>query len=281
MTYPALVHHAAQRNDKVNSLKGDEMRFFFMAFATALLTYGQWLSYPTPGVPKNTDGSPNLAAPAPRAADGKPDLSGLWEMERATRGTAAPRLPGCEPVNPEFVNIGSHVKGGLPFQPWALALLQSRRGKRIYDPITHCLPIGIIRLHTSPIYRKMIQVPGLLVILNEYNASYRQIITDPNPSWNGYSTGTWDGDVLVVRTNGFRDGLWLDSTGSPLTDAATITERFHRVNFGRLEIEITVDDPKAYTKPWTIQLVQTIKLNTDLLDYICNENEKDLKHMVQ
>jgi len=176
----------------------------------------------------------------------------------------------------------------LPYTPWAAELVKTRRTEqRINDPVSHCLPIGIVRLHTAPIYKKVIQVPGLLVILNEANASYRQIFTDgrplpsdPNPSWNGYSSGKWEGDTLVVRSNGFRDGLWLDTTGNPLTEAAQITERFRRPNFGNLEIEITVDDPKAYTKPWTVKVNQTIKLDSDLLDYICNENEKDLKHLV-
>jgi len=132
----------------------------------------------------------------------------------------------------------------------------------------------------------MVQVPGLLVILNEQNASYRQIFTDerplpvdPNPSWNGYSSGQWDGDILVVQTTGFRDGLWLDTGGSPLTDAARVTERFRRVNYGTLEIELTIDDPKAYTKPWTIKVTQIIAPDTELLDYICLENEKDVPHL--
>jgi hypothetical protein len=137
-----------------------------------------------------------------------------------------------------------------------------------------------------PLFRKIVQVPGLLVILNELNASYRQIFTDErplpvdaNPSWNGYSSGKWDGDTLVVQTTGFRDGLWLDTGGSPLTDAASITERFRRVNFGTLEIELTINDPKAYTKPWTIHVTQIIVLNTELLDFICLENEKDVPHL--
>jgi hypothetical protein len=199
-----------------------------------------------------------------------------------------PQGLGCEPISQEFLNIGWSIKEGLPYTPWAAELVKTRRAEqRINDPVTHCLPIGIVRLHTVPIYKKVIQVPGLLVILNEANASYRQIFTDgrplpadPNPSWNGYSSGKWEGDTLVVRSNGFRDGLWLDTSGNPLTEAAQITERFRRPNFGNLEIEISVDDPRAYTKPWTVKVNQTIKLDSELLDYICNENEKDLKHLV-
>jgi hypothetical protein len=265
-------------------------RFFVcgtLAFCLSLVPLaGQWLDYPTPSVPRTPDGKPNLGAACPRTPEGKPDLSGIWLMEPNLRVT--PQGLGCEPISQEFLNIGSSIKEGLPYTPWAAELMKARRAEqRINDPVSHCLPIGIVRLHTAPILRKVIQVPGLLVILNEANASYRQIFTDgrplpgdPNPSWNGYSSGKWEGDTLVVRSNGFRDGLWLDTAGNPLTEAAQITERFRRPNFGSLEIEITVDDPKAYTKPWTVKVKQTIKLDTDLLDYICNENEKDLKHLV-
>jgi hypothetical protein len=149
------------------------------------------------------------------------------------------------------------------------------------------LPIGPVRLHTFVGFKKITQNPGLLVILYEYNGSYRQIMTDgrplpadPNPSWNGYSTGNWEGDTLVVETAGFRDDLWLDISGTPSSDAMRITERFRRINYGNLEIELTVDDLKTYTKPWTVKLNQTLKLDTDLLDYICLENEKDIKHLV-
>jgi hypothetical protein len=192
-------------------------------------------------------------------------------------------------VGQEFGNIGWGLKdGALPYQPWALELAKTRRASlRKDDPLSHCLPIGILELQTIPMYRKIIQVPGLLVILNEYNASYRQIFTDgrplpvdPQPSWVGYSTGKWEGDTLVVQTTGFRDGIWLDTGGDPITDAAKVTERFRRVNYGRLEVEVTVDDPKAYTKPWTVKLAQILMLDTDLLDYICLENEKDLSHFV-
>jgi hypothetical protein len=133
----------------------------------------------------------------------------------------------------------------------------------------------------------MIQVPGLLVILNEQNASYRQIFTDgrplpvdPNPSWNGYSSGKWEGDTLVVQTTGFRDALWLDTGGSPLTDAARVTERFRRVNYGTLEIGLTIDDPKAYTKPWKAELHPELIPDTELMEFVCNENERDVRHLV-
>jgi hypothetical protein len=229
----------------------------------------QWLNYPTPGVPRLANGKPNLSAPAPKTADGKPDLSGIWAWE-----DNRPCPPGGCPdqkVGQEFVNIGWSLKDGLPFQPWAADLVKR----------------GALRLYTDGLFKKIVQTPGLLVILNERNASYRQIFTDgrplpedPNPSWDGYSSGKWEGDTLVVETIGFRDGMWLDAGGSPLTDAAKVTEKLRRPNFGTLEIEITVNDPKAYTKPWTIKLTQPLKVDTDLLDYICLENERDTSHFV-
>ncbi len=155
------------------------------------------------------------------------------------------------------------------------------------DPVTHCKPAGALRLLTFPPYRKIVEVPGMLAILSERDVTYRQIFTDgrmlpddPSPSWNGYSAGHWEGDTLVVETTGFHDGMWLDRSGSPMTDAAKIVERYHRINYGNLEIQITMDDPKAYTKPWTITLHQFIVLNTELLEYFCQENEKDLTHLV-
>jgi hypothetical protein len=155
------------------------------------------------------------------------------------------------------------------------------------DPASQCQPASALRLFTFPQYRKIVQLPGLMVLLSERDVTFRQIFTDgrvlpddPQPTFHGYSSGRWEGDRLVVRTNGFRDGMWLDRSGSPMTDAAKLTERFRRVNFGNLEIEITVDDPKAYTAPWTVTLHQFIVLNTELLEYFCQENEKDQTHLV-
>ena len=246
----------------------------------------QWLKYPSKGVPRTADGKPNLNAPAPRTADGKPDLSGMWDIEH--NRPCPPEGCGDMFVGQEFVNIGWSLKGGLPYQPWAAELRKSRmedNGKD--DPSSHCLPRGAIRMHTTPLFRKFIQTPGLLIILSESNATYRQIFTDgrplpevEQPTFNGYSVGKWEGDTLVVQTVGLKDGMWLDRSGSPQTDAAKVTEKFRRVSYGKLEIELTVDDPKAYTAPWTVKLNHFVTLDTDLLDYICLENEKSVKHMV-
>jgi hypothetical protein len=255
--------------------------------AIAIPSSAQWLSYPTPGVPKKADGTADLNAPAPRMADGKPDLSGLWANYCPSGGKTVMCAPEFA-VPQVFGDIGRGVPGGLPYQPWAADLVKTRKASNGKDdPTSHCLPGGIGKLHTSALLRKIVQVPGLVIFLTERNASYRQIFTDgrplpedPNPSWNGYSTGRWDADTLIVETIGLNDGQWLDRAGSPLTSAAHITERFRRPNFGTLEIRMTVDDPKAYTKPWTIELTQRLAPDTELLDYICLENEKDDVHLV-
>ncbi len=240
------------------------------------------------------DGKPNLTAPAPRGADGKPDFSGIWGLScpvaNGVNGTIRGANVYCATevsVPAEFFDFGQSIKGGLPYQPWAAELVRKTRlAGRPDDPLSRCYPPGMVRLETFPLFRKMVQVPGLLLILNEHNASYRQIFTDgralpadPNPSWNGYSTAKWEGDALVVQTVGFRDGLWLDTGGSPLTDAAKVTEKFRRLNYGTMEIDLTVDDAKAYTKPWSIKVTQILAPDTELLDYICSENERDVRHL--
>jgi hypothetical protein len=256
-------------------------RILIMVVSHALAIQAQWLDFPTAGIPRTADGEPDLTGRTPRTADGKPDFSGLWEP-RAGAVTAL-----GESLAPEFLDIGVNREEPLPYQPWALELRKSRQanyGKD--DPSARCLPLGLIHMHASLVPRKMLQLPELLVILYERNVDYRQIFidgrllpVDPNPSFNGYSTANWNGDTLVVETTGFRDDIWLDAAGNPLTNAAKITERFRRPNYGNLEITVTVDDPKAYTAPWTVELHQTIKLNTDLLEYFC-ENEKSLSHLV-
>jgi hypothetical protein len=261
------------------------MRALLLLIVPAALS-AQWLHYPTADVPKTKDGKPNLAAPAPRTAYGKPDLSGIWQPVSRNRGPES--LEGQAQRATQFWDIGLGIPGGLPYQPWAAEV----RNKRMADfsrsnPDVKCLPLGILQMQTHPMIRRIVQTPGFVAILHERDMEYRQIFTDnrplpsdPNPSWNGYSSGKWEGETLVVETIGFRDNLWADYNGSPLTEAAKITERFRRLSFGNLEVEVTVEDLKAYTKPWTVKLNQSIVLDTDILEYVCVENEKDVAHMV-
>ena len=269
------------------------IRFALAAAVAAALAMtatldAQWLNYPTRGVPRSADGKPHLSAPAPRALDGRPDFSGIWQLEP---DASCPPGIGCQvdyPVGSEFRNIGAKLPGGLPYQPWAAALVKERTeqlGKD--DPVGFCKPGGAVRILTYPPYRKFLQLPDLFLILSERDVTYRQIFVDgrplpndPDPTFNGYSTGRWDGDALVVQTNGLREGTWLDRNGSPISGDAKMTERFRRVNFGRLDIDLTIDDPKVYTRPWTVTLRQRIVVDTELLDYHCNDNEKSRPHMV-
>jgi hypothetical protein len=265
---------------------GAEMGPVVAVFLVSVATPGfaQWIHYPTARVPRFPNGKPNLSAPAPRTSNGKPDLSGIWGWE--DNRPCPPEGCSDQKVGQEFINIGWSLKGGLPYQPWAAELVRERRAANAKDdPQSHCLPRGALRIHTDGLLKKMVQTPDLLVILTERNAGYRQIFTDgrplppdPTPSWNGYSSGKWQGDTLVVESNGFRDGIWLDASGSPFTEAARMVEEFQRPNFGTLEITITVDDPKAYTAPWKVKLRQPLVIDTELLDYICLENERDAKH---
>ena len=260
--------------------------FAFCYWASSARTCtGQWINYPTAGVPRTPDGKPDLAAACPRTADGKPDLSGLW-----INPTTRPPNPRISRLRGRFRRVRQHRRapeGRLAVSALGGGLVKARRSEqRVNDPMSRCIPIGPVRLHTWNGPRKLAQTPGLLIIMNELDTSFRQIYTDgrplpadPNPSWNGYSSGKWEGDTLVVHSNGFRDHMWLDAPGDPMTDAAQITERFRRINFGNLEIEITVDDPKAYTKPWTVKIAQIIDLDTDLLDFVCDDNEKDIPHL--
>jgi hypothetical protein len=276
-------------------------------WASASLS-AQWLDYPTPGVPRTPDGKPNLSAPTPRTADGKPDLSGVWavqgsnyvkgtgERDANTAGTNRPigdvalDTGDLYARRNLFLNLGWAVKGGIPYKPGvqehAHALSDPSSGK-VEQPHSLCLPDGFMVEHTwDAQLRKIVQTPKLLVLLVEYNSMYRQIFldgrplpVDPNPAWSGYSTGHWEGDTLVVQSSGFKDGQWLDTAADPLTDAAKVTERFRRPDFGHLQIDITIDDSKAYTRPWNVTVNQVYAADTDLLEFICLENEKDVKHI--
>ena len=231
----------------------------------------QWLDLKTKGIPRNKDGSVNLTAPAPRKADGTPDLSGIW------------MVPGLK----YLINIAADLKD-VPFQPWAAAEYKKRmddRGKD--DPNNFCLPSIIPEkvAVTSP--WKIVETPGVTYILYESRTIFRQIFTDgrplpkdPNPTWQGYSIGKWDGDTFVVESNGFNGKGWLDTNGHPVTDALHVIEKYRRKDFGHMDVEITIDDAKAYTKPWTIHENPELQPDTELIEYICEENNRDVGHFV-
>jgi hypothetical protein len=256
----------------------------------------QWAAYPTPGVPKLPDGKPDLNAGAPRAADGKPDLSGIWSNVRPPAGQRGqdanaappppPPTPGALPVA-TFRDAGANIKEGLPLQPWAADLVKKRMADNSKDnPDAHCLPMGNMQFHTHGQPRKIVQTPGVIYIIYEANSGLRQIFTDgralpskdADPWWYGYSVGKWEGDTLVVETTGFRDDGWLDINGNPLTSAGRTIERFRRPTYGTLEIDVTIDDAKAYTKPWTVRVNQRVMLDTELIEFICED--RDATHYV-
>lgn len=269
----------------------------------------QWLKYPTAGVPRKADGSVNMWAPTPRMADGKPDFSGLWmtgepnirregglssPKEKAaprdaqsSAGAQSPGDPGEITASRQMSNIGVDLPGGLPYQPWLVPIVKKRTDNlAIDDPHIRCLPDNFLRAYGLPHLLKFVHTPNLLVMLNEMNAGYRQVFTDarplpkdPAPSWQGYSSGKWSGDTLVIDTIGVRDDTWIDWNGSVLTEAAKVREQMRRLDFGNLEIQVTVDDPKAYTRPWIVTLKERIVVDAELIDEICVENEQSLKHL--
>lgn len=254
----------------------------------------QWLNHPTPGIPRSRDGKPNLSARTPRAADGKPDLSGLWQTDSAPPELAGRIIAeetngaGEPPPSQYFINIFSDFKPDqAPFRPEAAEAFRGRAEHfSAESPLPHCLPEGMPMVEVSPAPYKIIQTHGMTVMLYERDTTYRQIYTDgrklpfdPSPSWLGYSVGKWDGDWFVVDTIGFNDRGWLDARGHTHSEALHLTERFHRIDFGHMDLELTVDDPNTYARPFTIKLKQRLQPDTDLLESFCTENEKDSHHL--
>jgi hypothetical protein len=247
----------------------------------------QWVGYPTAGVPRKADGKVDMTAPAPRLANGKPDFSGIWISDRTEPGQETISDTSSLPSGRHMANMGVDFEGGLPYQPWQLPIVKRRtENLAIDDPHIRCLPDFFLRAYGLPHMLKFVHTPDLLVMLNEMNAGYRQVFTDgralpeaPTPSWQGYSSAKWDGDTLVVDTIGMRDDTWIDWNGSVVTEAAKIREEIRRLDFGHLEIKATVDDPKAYTKPWTVTLRQRLVVDAELIDEICLENEQFVKRM--
>jgi hypothetical protein len=242
----------------------------------------QWPRQLSSTIPRTPKGDPDPDAASPRTSDGHPDFSGVW------RGITAPAgrrlLPSrTDPPIAVYREVGQNLPDGLPITPYGLELLKARlAGSSAENPEARCLPMGVMQLHTQGAPRKFVQTPSLLLVLYEAGGEARQIFTDGRPLpagdpqawWNGYSVGRWEGDDLVVTTTHFRDGGWLDLIGSPLTDVATITERFRRPTFARMEIDVTVDDRKAYTRPFTVRLFQELMLGDELIEYVCLENQR-------
>ena len=247
-------------------------RLTVVLFAACLLTAplgAQWVHHPTPGIPRTADGKPNLTAPVPRTPDGRPDLSGLWQR----------------PADRYYNNIAADLNP-KEVQPWADALYQKRVrefGKDSMD--TLCLPLGPT-YSTSPYHEsRIVQTPALIAILND-DLTYRQIFMDgraleknPNPSWMGYSVGHWDGGTLVVESVGFNDRTWLDGDGHPHSESLRVTERYHRRDLGHMELQMTLDDPTVYAKPWTVTVQMALVTDLEMIEYVCRENERDRSRM--
>ena len=234
----------------------------------------QWLTQPTPGIPRTSAGGPDLRAPAPRTADGRPDLSGLW-----TR------------ISPKYArNIAADLKPD-DIQPWARALLDERKENLGRDYMNiRCLPLGpgyaTAADSTGADMMKIVQTPGLIIMLNP-DLTYRQIYLDgrrlesaPNPAWMGYSVGRWEGDTLVVESAGFNDRTWLDHDGHPHTEALRTTERYRRRDFGALDVEVTLSDPATYARPWTVAVRAELAADTEMIEWVCNESSHGLEHWV-
>jgi len=258
----------------------------------------QWLRYPAPGTPRTRDGKPNLSARAPRAPNGKPDLSGVWhvqptsleEMKRLFGDDVDKvEVPGMEidTVSKYGINILQDFKPeDAPIRPEAVKVMERRGdGKPEALPLTYCLPGGIVLSTLLSEVTKIVQTPGLTVIMLELGGN-RQIYTDgrkhvadPAPSWLGYSVGTWEGDTLVVDTVGFNGKSWLDIFGHPQSETARVVERYRRRDFGHMDVSITIDDSTFYTRPFTINVTHELQADTDILEYFCNENEQDRRRM--
>jgi hypothetical protein len=272
------------------------LRKFFIALlliGLSMAASAQWLHYPAPGTPRARDGKPNLSAPAPKVK-GKPDLNGVWQIEptplpeltRLFGDVTTFDVPGDDSGSFSkylFNILADYAPGDEPVRPEAAAIRKQRGSGDL--PTTMCLPGGVPFSETLPFPFKIIQNLGITVVLYEGDSTVRQIYTDgrkhtpdPQPTWMGYSVGRWDADTLVVDTVGFNDKTWLDVVGHPHSDALHTVERMHRRDFGHLDIEITFDDPKMYTRPFTVKFTSALVPDSDIQETVCAENEKDRLH---
>jgi len=258
---------------KVGVLALAPLAILLAAGAWPHAAHAQWWENVPNKVPRAANGEVDLAAPAPRTKDGHPDLSGIWNPHS----------------NKYLRNIAADLKPeDVPFQPWAKQVAAERAdgSHSREDPDANCLPQGVPRIGAAPAPWKIVQTPDLIVVVHEAFSLWRQIFLDgrklaanANPTWLGYSTGRWDGDTLVVDTRGLNGKTWLDQVGKPTTEKLHVIERYTRKDFGHMDLEITIDDPGAYTKPWTVKQDLTLLPDTELLEFICNENNRDLAHL--
>ncbi len=244
-------------------------RLLLLAPFLAAPLAAQWIYYPIPGIPRVKDGKPNLAAPAPRTREGRPDFSGIWKA----------------PDTKYLDNLAADL-GDVPMAPWAARMYQERQENFGKDrPSGHCLPHSVTDFDAHHMPKKIIQTPGVVVLLFETFHTFRQIFTDGRPlpkerdsGWFGYSVGKWDGDTLVVDTVGLTEKTWLDDGGHPHTNDLHVIERFRRPDFGHMEVQVTIDDPKTYPKPWTAKIPWDYVPDTELMDWVC-ENNLDPEHL--
>ncbi len=249
--------------------------------ALSAAIHGQWLNYKTPSIPRLPDGSPNLSAPTPRLQNGKPNLSGLWQ-------------PACVVTMPcwqesLFFDLAKDLPpSAVEMTPWAKGIADARESREhVDDPYGYCLPPGVPRINNIVAF-KLVTTPELTVLLYETTVGlmFRQVFTDgrplpqvTEPTWLGYSVGRWDGDTFVVDSIGFRDGGWLDTRKArPHSSEMRLTERFRRTDFGHLELSMTIDDPRAFKKPWTVRTVMTLLADTELIEAFCDGHEKTMEH---
>ncbi len=237
--------------------------------------HAQWLKHPTPGIPRLPDGTPNLTAPAPTLADGRPDLGGIWDVGNMLY----------------FHDLARGLKPGeVVLTPWAAAIQKVRRDRNhVDDPYGYCLPLGVPRINLRSPF-KIAQTPSMTIFLHEsfVGNTFRQVFTDGRPlpklsdvepAWLGYSVGRWEGDTFVVESIGFRDRGWLSANlAYPNSDALHVTERWRRLDFGHMELTVTIDDPKAFVKPWTNTIALQLLADTELLDSYCDNQMTMLKH---
>jgi len=264
-----------------------------IVLATAMPLAAQWLNYPDPRTPRSNDGKPNLTASAPRV-QGKPDLSGVWQAERTSEqefvGALGKDFVQLQIDSQDFTKNVFNVFWGLPPEAEPLRPAGSAAYKRHQEnpsqyPHTQCLPAGL-PADMLVLAFKLLQMPKETVILTEIGSPPRQIYTDgrplpkdPNPTWMGSSIGRWEGDTFIVHTAGLNDRGWLDALGHPRSEQMQITERYHRRDFGHMELEFTFNDPAYYTRPFNLNVKLKLLADSDLLEYVCNENERDRDHL--